>query len=64
MADEKIRLTLPVETRKALEDMQTRLEGINNAMASLKKIGIDVSGLENQLEVARKAREILLTEFK
>jgi len=64
MDQNKTLLALPAETRKRLEDMQSQLEGINNALASLKKMGIEVSQLENMIEVTSKQKDILLTEFK
>ena len=56
--------TIPPEMRKKLEDQSATFESIKQEMGALKEMGVEVKTLEDQLEWAEKARQILLTRFK
>jgi hypothetical protein len=54
---------LPAETRKRLEDLGADYEKQKAALATLKKVGIDTTQLEQQLESSNTQRQIMLNEF-
>ena len=48
---------------KKLEALQVDIERGEKAVKALKELDIDVKGIEEKIEWAKKAREVLLTEF-
>jgi conjugal transfer/entry exclusion protein len=66
MANEKLNnvMTLPLEVRKQLEVMDSDITKARNAVATLKKVGVDVSAIDSKLKWAEEVRSTLLAEFK
>lgn len=50
-------------TKARLVKMDKEIGAARKAIAALKKIGMDVSTLEDKLEWAEEARKILMEEF-
>lgn len=57
-------MVLPVEVRKQLESLNNDIDKARNAVATLKKVGVDVSSIESKLQWAEEVRTTLLAEFK
>jgi len=57
-------MTLPADVRKRLTESAPDLERARNAINTIKKLGIDVSELEDKIKWAETVRTTLLTEFK
>lgn len=65
MADKEANvMTLPADVRARLEKSAPDLERARNAINTIKKLGIDVSDLEEKIKWAETVRTTLLTEFK
>jgi len=56
-------IRLSAEDKKKLEALQTDIERSEKAVVALKELDIDVKSIEEKIEWAKKAREVLLTEF-
>jgi saccharopine dehydrogenase-like NADP-dependent oxidoreductase len=56
-------IKLSLEDKKKLEALQVDIEKGEKAVKALKELDIDVKGIEEKIEWAKKAREVLLTEF-
>lgn len=54
---------LSPEMKKRLGDMETDIEEVKREIAVLKKMGMDVSMLEERLNWSENVRTTLLTEF-
>ena len=48
---------------KKLEALQVDIERGEKAIKALKELDVDVKSIEEKIEWAKKAREVLLTEF-
>ena len=48
---------------KKLEALQVEIERGEKAIKALKELDVDVKSMEEKIEWAKKAREVLLTEF-
>ena len=56
-------LTLPVETVAGLTTMEEDIKVARHELDVLKKLGLDVTMLEEKLDWSEKVRTTLLTEF-
>lgn len=56
-------IKLSAEDKKKLEALQTEIERAEKAIGALKTLDVDVKSIEEKIEWAKKAREVLLTEF-
>ena len=56
-------IKLSAEDKKKLEALQIEIERAEKAVKALKELDVDVKSLEEKIEWAKKAREVLLTEF-
>jgi len=56
-------IKLSAEDKKKLEALQVDIERGEKAIKALKELDIDVKSMEEKIEWAKKAREVLLTEF-
>lgn len=61
--DKKGVIKLTAEDKKKLEGLQADIEKGEKAVAALKSLDIDTKDLEEKIEWAKKAREVLLAEF-
>lgn len=56
-------IKLTVEDKKKLLALQVDIERGEKAVKALKELDVDVKSIEEKIEWAKKAREVLLTEF-
>lgn len=56
-------LKLPPDVRAKLASMEGDMEASKKAIESLRKLGMDVSELEDKITWAEETRKLLLTEF-
>ena len=61
--DVKPVVILTIEDKKKLEDLSTDIERSRRAIVALSELGMNVTDLENKLEWAENAREVLLRDF-
>jgi len=61
--EERAILRLPEDTKRRLVDLEGTIKRTEEALATMKKLGMDVSVLEERLEWAKTVRETLLKEF-
>jgi hypothetical protein len=57
-------IKLPKETIAELNKLGSTLESGQKALDALKKMGLDVTVLQNQLDVATNQRKVMLEAFK
>jgi len=57
-------MALPPDVRRNLENLQGEVNKAKSSIKTLKKMGMDVSGIEDKLKWAEEIRQTLLTEFK
>lgn len=65
MAEPKIpkEFQMPPEMRKQLGDLKAQIDGARLSIEALKKIGMDVSMIEDKLTWAEETRKTLLSTF-
>lgn len=56
-------LKLPAEIRTSMLASEERIEKAKHALGVMKKLGMDVSGLEGKLAWAEEVRSTMLKEF-
>ena len=56
-------IKLSAEDKKKLEAVQTEIGKAEKAVEALKALDVDTKSIEEKIEWAKKAREVLLTEF-
>lgn len=56
-------IKLTSEDKKKLEALQVDIVRGEKAVKALKELDVDVTTLEERIEWAKKARQVLLTEF-
>lgn len=54
---------MPEVMKKQLTDLQTQITSARTSIEALRKIGMDVSMIEEKLEWAEETRKTLLTTF-
>ena len=61
--DETVQFKLPPDTRARLEGMAARGKEAKRMLGILKKLGLDVTDMEEKLTWAEDIRKVMLTEF-
>jgi len=56
-------MKLPADVRANLEKLDPDIKAAEAAIGTLKKLGMDVSMIEDKLKWARQVKETLLSEF-
>jgi hypothetical protein len=60
---ERVVFTLPAETRARLTALDSDLIKTRAALETMKKMGMDVSSMEEKIKWAEDARKLMLEEF-
>lgn len=57
-------MELPPEMKKRLQDLEKDFKISDHSIEVMKELGLDTKVLEDRLAWAKKARDIMLREFK